>query len=68
MISGKQTTAWAEVDEQGRLVIPADIVREYGLKPGARVRLECFPRASFIVPAPTDDCFLYTRYKLCTQP
>lgn len=40
MISGKQTTAWAEVDEQGRLVIPADIVREYGLQPGVRVRLD----------------------------
>lgn len=40
MISGKQTTAWAEVDEQGRLIIPADIVREYGLQPGARVRLD----------------------------
>lgn len=40
MISGKQTTAWAEVDEQGRLVIPAEIVREYGLQPGARARLD----------------------------
>ncbi len=40
MISGKQTTAWAEVDEQGRLVIPAEIARAYGLLPGARVRLD----------------------------
>jgi MoaA/NifB/PqqE/SkfB family radical SAM enzyme len=40
MISGKQTTAWAEVDEQGRLVIPPNIAREYGLQPGARVRLD----------------------------
>jgi len=31
---------WAEVDEQGRLVMPAQIVERFGLKPGARLRVE----------------------------
>jgi MoaA/NifB/PqqE/SkfB family radical SAM enzyme len=40
MNSAKTTTAWAEVDENGRLVIPADVVKRYGLKPGAKVRMD----------------------------
>ena len=40
MSSTKNTTAWAEVDEQGRLILPPDIIANYGLKPGARVRLD----------------------------
>ena len=39
-VSTKPTTAWAEVDEQGRLVLPPDVVANYGLKPGAKVRLD----------------------------
>ena len=39
-ISVKPTTAWAEVDENGRLVIPPDVVERYGLQPGAKVRLD----------------------------
>ena len=31
---------WAEVDEQGRLVVPPEIADRYGLRPGAKVRLE----------------------------
>jgi MoaA/NifB/PqqE/SkfB family radical SAM enzyme len=31
---------WAEVDEQGRLVMPAEVASRYGLKPGARMRVE----------------------------
>lgn len=31
---------WAEVDEQGRLVMPAEIAGRYGLEPGARLRVE----------------------------
>jgi len=38
--SVKPTTAWAEVDEQGRLVLPPDVAENYGLKPGAKVRLD----------------------------
>lgn len=38
--SVKPTTAWAEVDEQGRLVLPPDVVESYGLQPGAKVRLD----------------------------
>jgi MoaA/NifB/PqqE/SkfB family radical SAM enzyme len=33
-------TLWAEVDEQGRLVIPLELTARYGLTPGSRVRLE----------------------------
>jgi len=40
MPSTKSTTAWAEVDEQGRLVVPSDVVSRYGLAPGSRVRLD----------------------------
>ncbi len=40
MISAKPTTAWASVDEQGRLVIPPEAAARYGLKPGAKVRLD----------------------------
>ena len=31
---------WAEVDEQGRVVMPAEIASRYGLTTGARVRIE----------------------------
>ena len=40
MTSTKNTTAWAEVDEQGRLVVPAEVAAKYGLQAGARVRLD----------------------------
>ena len=36
----KRTTAWAEVDEHGRLILPPEVAAEYGLKPGAKVRLD----------------------------
>lgn len=31
---------WAEVDEQGRLVLPVEASEVYGVKPGTRVRIE----------------------------
>jgi len=40
MSSTKSTTAWAEVDENGRLVLPRDVIESYGLTPGAKVRLD----------------------------
>jgi MoaA/NifB/PqqE/SkfB family radical SAM enzyme len=40
MISTKPTTAWAEVDENGRLALPPDVIERYGLEPGVRVRLD----------------------------
>lgn len=40
MISTKSTTAWAEVDESGRLVLPDEVITRYGLSPGAKVRLD----------------------------
>jgi MoaA/NifB/PqqE/SkfB family radical SAM enzyme len=40
MTSTKATTAWAEIDDQGRLVLPPDVVSRYGLQPGTKVRLD----------------------------
>ena len=40
MVSTKSTTAWAEIDQEGRLVLPPEVIQSYGLKPGARVRLD----------------------------
>ena len=40
MSSTKNTTAWAEVDEHGRLIIPLEVIERYGLHPGAKVRLD----------------------------
>ncbi len=40
VLSTKQTTAWAEVDEQGRLILPPEVARQYGLNPGSKVRLD----------------------------
>lgn len=40
MYSTKTTSAWAEVDEQGRLVLPAEVSARYGIQPGTRVRLD----------------------------
>ena len=31
---------WAEVDEQGRLVMPPEMVAQFGLAPGARLRVD----------------------------
>lgn len=36
----KQTVAWAEVDENGRLILPPEVARQYGLNPGSKVRLD----------------------------
>jgi MoaA/NifB/PqqE/SkfB family radical SAM enzyme len=33
-------TVWAEVDEAGRLVLPAEIAGRFGLVPGARLRID----------------------------
>lgn len=40
VLSTKPTTAWAEVDEHGRLILPPDVAEQYGLKPGSKVRLD----------------------------
>jgi MoaA/NifB/PqqE/SkfB family radical SAM enzyme len=40
VLSTKRTTAWAEVDEKGRLILPPEVVRQFGLNPGSRVRLD----------------------------
>lgn len=39
-LSGKPASAWAEVDQDGRLIIPPELAEQFGIKPGARVRLE----------------------------
>lgn len=38
-----QPIDWAVVDEQGRLILPAELTRAHGLEPGARMRLESTP-------------------------
>ena len=35
-----QTVSWAEVDEQGRIVLPPDVARQHGIRPGARLRID----------------------------
>jgi len=40
MPSTKNTTAWAEIDDGGKLSLPADVISRYGLKPGSKVRLD----------------------------
>ncbi len=40
ILSTKSTTAWAEVDENGRLILPPEVARQYGLDPGSKVRLD----------------------------
>ncbi len=40
MNSTKRTTAWAEIDELGRLVFPPDVASRFGLQPGTKVRLD----------------------------
>lgn len=35
-----QTITWADVDEQGRLVLPVEAAERYGIQPGARLRIE----------------------------
>ena len=33
-------TLWAEVDDNGRLILPPEIAQQYGIKPGAQLRLD----------------------------
>jgi len=40
ILSTKSTAAWAEVDEHGRLVLPPEVAEQYGLHPGAKIRLD----------------------------
>ena len=40
VLSTKSTSAWAEVDENGRLILPAEVAQQYGLTPGSKVRLD----------------------------
>ena len=35
-----EKTMWAEVDKEGRLVLPAEFAALFGLAPGARMRIE----------------------------
>ena len=40
VLSTKSTTAWAEVDEHGRLILPPQVTQQYGLQPGSKVGLD----------------------------
>ena len=35
-----KTTLWAEVDENGRLILPPEITAQFGVQPGSRLRLD----------------------------
>lgn len=35
-----QTTLWAEVDENGRLILPSEVKEQFGITAGTRLRLE----------------------------
>lgn len=39
-LTSTNSSSWAEVDEQGRLILPPEIARQYGLGPGARMRVD----------------------------
>lgn len=39
-VSTKSTSAWAQVDEQGRLILPPDVRARFGLEAGSKVRLD----------------------------
>ena len=39
-ISGKTTSVWAEVGEDGQLIVPPELAARFGWMPGAKVRLE----------------------------
>lgn len=36
----EKSTSWAQVDENGRLVLPAELTAQYGLNHGAQVRID----------------------------
>ena len=40
LLSTKSTTAWAEVDGNGRLILPPEVAQRFGLNPGSKVRLD----------------------------
>ena len=40
VLSTKPTTAWAEIDEDGRLILPPQVTQRFGLLPGSKVRLD----------------------------
>ena len=67
-----KSASWAMVNQEGNLVLPPEIVAQYGLKAGARVRLEKHARALRLQPPvthlnkiyiePTDLCNLDCRF------
>lgn len=62
---------WAEVDEQGRLILPAEVAQQHGLHPGARLRIESSPTTfrlhepvthlKKVYIEPTNTCNLHCR-------
>ncbi len=68
VLSTKQTTAWAEVDEQGRLILPPEVARQYGLNPGSKVRTR--RRAQLCPHAPSHYASHQSLYRAngCLQP
>lgn len=52
MLDAKPAT-WAEVDAEGHLVIPPELAERFGLKPGARLRIEAGSNAMRLHRPPT---------------
>jgi MoaA/NifB/PqqE/SkfB family radical SAM enzyme len=69
--AAQQTAAWGFVDDEGRLVLPPEMVNRLGLKPGAQVRLEEVKNGlklhrpvthlAKVYVEPTDDCNIACR-------
>lgn len=67
-----KSASWAVVNQDGNLVLPPEIAAQYGLRPGARVRLEQHARDLRLQPPvthlrkiyiePTDLCNLDCRF------
>ena len=36
---------WVEVDEQGRLILPPEVMEHYGIRPGAQIRMQAGSRS-----------------------
>lgn len=57
--STKPTAAWAQVNDNGELVIPGELARRFGLTPGAKVRLDEGPNFVRMHRPPTQLTKIY---------
>lgn len=67
LITAKPIT-WAEVNESGDLVIPRDLVAQFGLTPGARVRMESDTNHVRLHRPVTHLAKVYIEPTICSRP